>query len=201
MDEIFPHRDGIDYSSLKLTTEGEYSVTRHHDSIRIVNILEHLLGNLATRTITDATGCVGGDTIQFGLHFQYVSTIEVNKENFDALCNNVSVFGLDNVSLYHGDATEIFNWRTDVLYIDPPWGGPDYKLQGDIDLFMSSKRLDTWLEEILIRRNRPNYIMVKLPQNYKFARFNFLSNVNYIKPYRIRGYILVCIHVHMPIPR
>jgi predicted RNA methylase len=198
MDEIFPHKEGVNYSELKLTPEGNYSVTRKYDSSRIVNIMESVAGTLRTKTITDATGCVGGDTIQFGMSFQYVNTIEINSENFEVLNHNISLFGLQNVTLYLGDATDIFNWRTDILYIDPPWGGPDYKQQKSIDVFMSSKRLDTWLEEILIRRNRPNYIFVKLPQNYNFARFNFLSNVNYIKPYRIRGYILVCIHVHMP---
>jgi len=198
MDDIFPFKEGVDYTALELTDEGSYSVTRKHDSDRIVNILEHTVGKTKTRSITDATGCVGGDTIRFGLNFQHVDSIELNDDNFEALKNNVNVFGLKNVQLHHGDATQIFQWKTDILYIDPPWGGPEYKTQGMMDLYMSSKRLDNWLEEILVRKNRPNYICMKLPQNYKFSRLNFLSNVDCIKPYRIRGYILVCIHVHMP---
>ena len=198
MEDIFPYRENVNYSSLRVTEEGEYSVTRKHDSDRIINILEHVTGKLKLRTITDATGCVGGDTIRFAMHFSHVHSIEIKEDNFRALQNNVNVFGLNNVTLYHGDAIQIFNWNTDILYIDPPWGGPEYKTQKEMDLFMSSKRLDDWLEEILMRKNRPNYIFIKLPQNYKFTRFNFLSNIDYIKPYRIRGYILVCINVHMP---
>ena len=61
---------------------------------------------------------------------------------------------------------------------------------------MSEKRLDTWLEEILKKRNRPSKIVLKLPVNYNFSRLNFLSNVDYITPYQIRSYVLVVIGVH-----
>lgn len=198
MDEVFPLRQGVDYTKLKLTEEGAYSVTRRRDADRILSIIKTVLRDTKTRSITDATGCVGGDTIHFGLHFQKVDSIELNPTNFEALRNNVSVYGLTNVQLHLGDATTLFNWKTDMLYIDPPWGGPNYKEVPSLDLYMSSKRIDQWLEEILIRKNRPNYIVLKLPQNFHFARFNFLSNVDYIKPYRIRSYILVVITVHMP---
>jgi hypothetical protein len=198
MDEVFPLREGVDYKRLKLTAEGEYSVTRRRDADRIISIIKTVLKDTKTRTITDATGCVGGDTIHFALHFQKVDSIEINPSNFEALENNVEVYGLTNVSLHLGDAVNVFQWKTDMLYIDPPWGGPNYKEIKNLDLYMSSKRIDQWLEEILLRKNRPNYVVLKLPQNYNFTRLNFLSNVDYIKPYRIRSYVLVVITVHMP---
>jgi predicted RNA methylase len=198
MDEVFPLRQGIDYIKLKLTEEGEYSVTRRRDADRILSIIKTVLKDTKSRTITDATGCVGGDTIHFGLNFQKVDVIEINPTNFEALQNNVSVYGLTNVTLHLGDATNLFNWKTDILYIDPPWGGPKYKDAKTLDLTLSSKRIDEWVEEILLRKNRPSYIILKLPQNYNFVRFNFLSNVDFIKPYRVRSYILVIITVHMP---
>jgi predicted RNA methylase len=198
MDEVFPLRQGIDYTKLKLTNEGEYSVTRRRDADRILSILKGILKDTKTKTITDATGCVGGDTIHFGINFQKVDSIEINEANFEALKNNISVYGLQNVTLHLGDSTKIFNWKTDVLYIDPPWGGPNYKDAKNLDLFMSNKRIDEWLEEIMLRKNRPNYIVLKLPYNYNFTRLNFLSNVDFIKPYRIRSYLLVVVTTHMP---
>jgi predicted RNA methylase len=198
MEDVFPLKQGIDYTKLKLSPEGEYSVTRRRDADRIITAIKNTVGDLNTKTITDATGCVGGDTIHFGLNFKQVDTIELKPENFNILKNNVSVYSLKNVRFHLGDATELFKWKTNVLYIDPPWGGPDYKEKKDLDLYMSSIRIDRWLEEILLRKNRPNYIFLKLPSNYNFKRLNFLSNVDYIKPYRIRSYILVGITVHMP---
>jgi predicted RNA methylase len=198
MDEIFPLRKDLDYQKLKITTEGEYSVTRRRDGDRIINIMKTVLGSLNTKTITDATGCVGGDTLQFGLNFKSVDSIEINKDNFEALKNNVNVYGLKNINLHLGDATKVYNWQTDVLYIDPPWGGPNYKDVKELDLTISNLRIDQWLEQILLRKNRPYHIFLKLPNNFNFARFNFLSNVDFIKPYRIRGYVLIVITVHMP---
>jgi hypothetical protein len=198
MDEVFPLQEKIEYEKLRLTEEGKYSITRRRDAERIINIIKSVLKDTETKTITDATGCVGGDTIHFALNFLKVDSIEINKLNFEALKNNVEVYKLNNVTLHNGDALEVFNWKTNVLYIDPPWGGPAYKELKNLDLFMSSKRIDEWLEEILLRKNRPEYIILKLPHNFNFMRFNFLSNVEYIKPYRIRSYILVIITVHMP---
>lgn len=198
MEDVFPLKEGIDYTKLTLTPEGVYSVTRRRDADRIISVMKHVLNTLDNKSITDATGCVGGDTIHFGLNFKHVDSIELKEENYVVLKKNVGVYGLTNVNFHNGDATELFNWRTNVLYIDPPWGGPDYKDKKDLDLYMSSKRIDRWLEDILLRKNRPNYIFLKLPSNYNFKRLNFLSNVEYIKPFRIRSYILVAITVHMP---
>lgn len=200
MEEIFPLKEGIDYKQLQLTSEGEYSVTRRRDADRILGIMTKILGSLKTKTITDATGCVGGDTIHFGLRFLFVNSIELNEENFKALQNNVTIYGLENVTVHHGDCTKLFNWKSDVLFVDPPWGGPNYKENEVLELFLGEKRLDEWLEEVLLRKIRPNHIFLKLPANYNFNRLNFLSNIESIRPFRIRNYVLVAITVHMPKP-
>jgi hypothetical protein len=147
-------------------------------------------------TITDATACIGGDTLNFASHFAHVHSIELKEDNFKALTHNVDVYGFQNVTLHHADATKVFNWNTHVLYIDPPWGGKDYKQHTNLDLYIGDKRLDSWLEEILIRKNRPRHVLLKLPVNYHFNRLNFLANVDAIKPYQIRSYILILITVH-----
>ena len=196
MEELFLHRDDVDYTKIKTTEEGLYSITRRKDAERIIGLMKHVVGDLTTKSITDATGCIGGDTIHFANNYKFVHSIELNKQNFEALYNNVELYNFTNVALHNGDAVELFNWKSDVLYIDPPWGGPQYKEGKDLDLFMSKTRLDVWIENILVRKSRPNYIFIKLPYNYNFKRLNFLSNVEYIKPYRIRGYLLISIVVH-----
>ena len=198
MEDLFPQKEGLDYSRLKTTEEGSYSITRRRDAERIMDILRNIFKQMKQMTITDATACIGGDTLNFALHFNHVHSIELNNSNFEALTNNVGVYGLDNVTLHHADSVALFNWNTHVLYVDPPWGGKDYKKNKNLDLFLSEKRLDCWLEEILLRKNRPEYIVLKLPSNYNFSRLNFLVNIDYIKPYRIRSYVLVVITVHKP---
>lgn len=198
MEDLFPRREGIDYSKLQTTEEGSYSITRRRDAERIMNVIKKSFSNLRNMTITDATACIGGDTLNFAGYFSHVHSIELKDDNFKALTNNVEVYGYHNITLHHGDSISIFKWNTHILYIDPPWGGKDYKKHENLDLFLSDKRLDIWLEEILMRRNRPNFIILKLPANYNFNRLNFLVNVDAITPYQIRSYILVIIKVHMP---
>jgi len=198
MEDLFPQKEGIVYSNLKTTEEGAYSITRRRDAERIMTILKNTFKNIQTISITDATACIGGDTLNFALVFGHVHSIEINNENFEALTNNVDVYKLNNVTLYNADAVKLFNWNTNVLYIDPPWGGKDYKKHKQLDLYISEKRLDCWLEEILLRKNRPQYVVLKLPINYHFNRLNFLVNVEHIRPYQIRSYVLVIITVHIP---
>jgi hypothetical protein len=196
MEELFPHKENTEYIKLQTTEEGLYSITKRRDSERIIGIIKQTVKDINKKTITDATGCIGGDTIQFALAFKNVHSIELNLENFKILCQNINVFDLTNIKTYNGDCTSIFNWNTDVLYLDPPWGGPEYKSKVNLDLMIGSKRIDLWLDEILIRKNRPSFIFLKLPHNYNFNRLNFLINVEMIRPFRVRNYVLVCITVH-----
>lgn len=198
MEDLFPRKEGLDFTKLKTTEEGSYSITRRRDAERIMNIIRNTIHSIEQLTVTDATACNGGDTINFSLKAKHVHSIEYKHDNFEVLRNNIEVYGFKNITLYEGDCTKLFNWYTDILYIDPPWGGKEYRVQKNLDLFLSSKRLDNWLEDILLRRNRPRFIILKLPFNYNFNRLNFLSNVEAIKAFQIRTYILVIVRVHLP---
>ena len=198
MEDLFPRKDGLDYSRLRTTEEGSYSITRRRDADRIMGILRTVFKDIANMTITDVTACIGGDTLNFASNFLHVHSIEMNLENFEVLTNNVEVYGFHNITMHHGDSVKLFNWNTNVLYVDPPWGGKDYKKHTNLDLFISEMRLDCWLEQILSRKNRQEHIVLKLPANFNFKRLNFLINVDYIRPYQIRSYVLVVINVHKP---
>jgi len=189
MEVLFPKKAGVDYSKLKMTPEGEYSITKRKDGDILLAHMKSMIKGIKTKSITDLTGNVGGDTIMFGLHFKDVKSIEINPENFDALKNNVEVFGLKNVEVKLGDSTKDYNWKTDVLYLDPPWGGPDYKLSKELDLFLGDERVDIFLARILKEEWKPEYIFMKLPANYKFDRLKELPVK--VRKFKIRGFAIV----------
>jgi len=184
----FPKSRRVTYKSLRMTPEGEYSMTKRSDGEKLLRIMRGTLKSLKDKTITDLTGNVGSDTILFGLHFKDVKSIEINAENFEVLKHNVETYGLSNVELFLGDSTKLYNWDTDVLYIDAPWGGPDYKLKQNLDLFLGDVRLDTFLSEVITRKNKPSYIVLKLPRNYNFARLYELGVR--VKVSKIRGFFV-----------
>jgi hypothetical protein len=192
--QVFAEKLNVDYDKLIITEVGKYSITKKYDGEKLLSIMNSILKS-TDKIITDLTGCVGGDTILFGLNFKKVYSIEYDKDNYNALQNNVKVFGLNNVKLFYGDATKIYNWYTDVLYFDPPWGGKDYLHKKKLDLYLGTVRIDIFIENILKRENRPKYIFIKLPRNYNFTRLYNIKKIFKIKiiKYKIRGYNIIFI--------
>jgi tRNA G37 N-methylase Trm5 len=194
MEDMFP-RGSVDYSRLQVTEEGAYSITRRRDADQIIHIIKNAVPEYETKSITDATGCIGGDTLNFATVFEKVHSIELNTDNYEALKNNVGVYGFTNISLYHGDCTEVYKWASDALYIDPPWGGPNYRTIQNLNLYLGNVRLDDWLEDILSGPYRPSHIFLKVPLNYNTKPLQFLTNIKSISMHRIRTYMLVHITV------
>jgi hypothetical protein len=194
MEDMFP-RGSVDYSRLQVTEEGSYSITRRRDAEYILQIIKNTVCDCETKSITDATGCIGGDTLNFAGVFREVHSIELNVDNFKALKNNVGVYGFTNISLYHGDCTEVYKWASDVMYIDPPWGGPNYRTIENLNLYLGKIRLDVWLEDILSGPYRPSFVFLKVPLNYNIKPLQFLVNVRGIRTFRIRSYNLICLTV------
>ena len=186
---LFPHKSGVDYSKLQMTPEGEYSITKRRDGDILIRHMKTVVKGMKQKTIADLTGNVGGDTILFALNFKKVYSFEINPENFEALRNNTEVFGLNNVELKEGDSTKLYEGNTDVLYIDAPWGGPDYKDKKELDLYLGSDRIDLYIQKVMQAESHPKYVFLKLPANYNFARFEKFE----MKRFRIRGFYLVCL--------
>jgi predicted RNA methylase len=186
---LFPKKRGVVYENLQMTEEGEYSITKRKDGEKLIQFIKETVRNLKAKSITDMTGNVGGDTILFGLNFKRVVSYELKEDNFKALKNNVSEFGLANVELHHGDAVKnIPNIDTDVVYIDAPWGGPEYKDKKVLDLFLGPLRIDELVPRIL---ERSSYVFLKVPGNYNFQRLKDIGSG--LKKLKIRGFYIVCL--------
>lgn len=194
----FPKKKGVDYSKLIISDEGLYSMTKHIDSEMIIDAIKSVVGeSLNSYTITDSTANVGGDSIRFAMNFKSVNSVEINKSNYDVLKNNLSVYNFDNVNIYNNDITtfwkELAN-NTDILFIDPPWGGKDYMKESKINLFLGESPLNNFLgKEVLLNPNRPYYIFLKVPINYNLDLIENLPNVYDIQIFKIRKFYLVCL--------
>ena len=99
------------------------------------------------------------------------------------------MFKLKNVELHHGDSLKaIPDIQTNVVYIDAPWGGPEYKEKKDLDLFLGRKRVDELVKVIL---EDSDYLFLKVPANYNFSRLDD-TGLRWEK-YKIRGFYVVCL--------
>ena len=162
-DFYFRHVPYETRSKLVLDYEASYSVTDQVTADKITRDVCMYVQEDAI--ITDGTACVGGNTYSFAKIFRNVNAIEIDPSRYSYLKNNMSVLGLEHVSCICGDVYDICQTMyQDVLFLDPPWGGPDYKQNNNIQLYLSSRELsDVCIDLSLYCK----YIALKVPINFK----------------------------------
>jgi tRNA/tmRNA/rRNA uracil-C5-methylase (TrmA/RlmC/RlmD family) len=121
---------------IKMDAEAFYSVTDQYTADRISKDILHTIPEV--QIITDATACIGGNTYSFSKYFMNINAIEIDFNRYQYLQNNLRVLETNNVDIYNGDLMVICQMLyQDLIFVDPPWGGPDYKTKESIDLYLS----------------------------------------------------------------
>ncbi len=115
---------------------------------------------------------IGGNTLSFSYYFKKVNSVEMKKEIYYALVNNIKkVYKRNNVKFYLGDCTKIVPTLTqDVIFISPPWGGSSYKNYNKVDLFLGDINIFDlvvdWYNKKLARM-----FCLGVPYNFNFEPF------------------------------
>jgi trimethylguanosine synthase len=173
-------------SLLKYDTEGLWSISLPTDAEKISNIIMNNFGS--ELYILDGTSGIGGNVISFSKHFKKVCGIELDKDRFEILKNNIDTFKLNNVILINDDCNNNLENNYDLYFFDPPWGGPSYKTKENIRFNLGLFTLNELIIKIRNINNKP--IIFKLPNNYDLSEF---SNYNY-NIIKIKNYILIIIN-------
>ena len=86
--------------------------------------------DLSNITITDAMACVGGNTLSFSNFFNKVIANEINTTRYQYLVHNMKEYNRENIVFYNDNYLNLMNkLEQNIVFIDPPWGGPIYKSQ------------------------------------------------------------------------
>ncbi|XP_021482134.1 trimethylguanosine synthase isoform X1 [Meriones unguiculatus] len=118
---------------IKLDKEGWFSVTPE-------KIAEHIAGRVSQSfkcdIVVDAFCGVGGNTIQFALTGKRVIAIDIDPVKIDLARNNAEVYGIaDKIEFICGDFLLLAPClKADVVFLSPPWGGPDYATAETFDI-------------------------------------------------------------------
>jgi predicted RNA methylase len=153
----------IDEEAIYSTTDQVTANKISREIIRFVN---------KESIITDATACIGGSSYSFSKYFDNINAIEIDENRFNYLQNNIKLLECENVNCIHGDALEeCLKLNQDVIFIDPPWGGPEYKKKNIVDLYLS----DLPFSEVCKKLSQVcKYIIIKVPIN--FNETDFINN-------------------------
>ena len=177
------------YNKLLYDEEGIWSITLPYDANKISYIIQNELNK--NSIIIDATCGLGGNIISLSKYFKKVIGIEINKNRFYMLLNNIYIYNINNIYLINDDFINIINNSKFIyhgLFIDPPWGGPNYKSKTKLRLQLSSINIINIIK--IVKNNNQNIkIFFKLPFNYDLSEF---YNINY-KIYKINNFILLII--------
>ncbi|XP_029310133.1 trimethylguanosine synthase [Cottoperca gobio] len=111
---------------IRLDREGWFSVTPERIAEHIALRVEQSFPD--SQLIIDAFCGVGGNAIQFALTGKRVLAIDIDPVRLDLARHNATVYNVtDRIDFLQGDFLQLApRLRGDVVFLSPPWGGPDY---------------------------------------------------------------------------
>jgi len=179
---IFDNLSIEKYNKLLFTEESIYSSSKIEGSKLLKNIISENLSNKDI-TITDGTANIGTDSIFLSNYFNKINSVEISNINYNALANNVSVFDKTNINTILGDIIIVIeNLIQDVIYIDAPWGGRDYKKNDKMKLFLGDLEILDFYKKF---RNKAKLFIFKVPYNYDFDYLKtYINNKIIIYPFK-----------------
>lgn len=108
---------------IQTDAEGLYSVMPEEPALLQA---ERLVAN----SVLDAFCGIGGNAIAFARRGKRVIAVDLDKSRLKMAENNAAVYGVSQqITFIHADALEILSAppQTDAVFLDPPWGGPQYR--------------------------------------------------------------------------
>lgn len=189
---FFPREKEVDMNKIRMTKESLYSTTPPEEAEKITQIIiKYMDKSPLNSVLTDGTSNVGGNVLNFSKHFKTVNAVEMDNTTFNALRNNMNVYKRNNINFYNNDYTKVMNeLKQDVIFMDPPWGGPSYKLHKHLNLYLSNISIGTIVGQL---KDKAHLIAVKVPLNFNYNAFIKEAELNNIYVYKIRKYALIIV--------
>lgn len=161
----------------------------------LTNVRDVMMKEIPNATkITDLTAHIGVDSVNFSLIFPNANiiSIEIDPEIFLLLRDNLLRYCILNkrypstLKAYNNDATLVLNHpmviNSDVVYVDPPWGGENYVQEDKIKLKLGEMKIEDIVRQLL--QNGVPTIILKGPVNlYTEELYTISPN---IKRYEIK---------------
>jgi 16S rRNA G966 N2-methylase RsmD len=168
----------LDFSKLKAAHSSDYSSETPYHFNQLLKIIEPFFKgqNKKQRKILDMTGNVGGFTLQWINKFpnDSITVLEIDTDVYKLLKENIKILGFDKQIDAHNADSAVFidkikNNKYDFVYIDPPFGGPEYKLLASVQLRLGKK---TMYQTIVDAPS--DIVFVKVPRNFDFRSLHNL---------------------------
>lgn len=152
--------------------------TPSKQALQIIYILKKYI-NTQNAIIVDANAGIGGNAYFFCKYFKFVYCIDTNDVAINYLYHNLDTF--HNKYIIQENCLTIFKIITfDIIFLDPPWGGKDYKQSNRISLYLQNINVITIINNLY---SYSKLIALKAPINFDL-KFKTKWKVHLHKIYR-----------------
>ena len=123
--------------------------------------------------ITDATAGIGGNALYFCNQFKNVNAVEIDNNLEKVLKYNLTKYSNKHVYFVSYNVIK-FMLKQDIIFIDPPWGGSEYKSKKKINLYLDNINVLDIVEQMY---NYTTIVCLKVPNNFNtHIQSNFWNN-------------------------
>tara|TARA_Y100000780_G_C13600485_1_gene384406 strand:- start:8 stop:781 length:774 start_codon:yes stop_codon:yes gene_type:complete len=181
---LFPTKTGINIMNLKMNRVGIYSLTKPKEAKDTLDIIKKHIDPKKS-VLLDATAGIGGFIFNISDEFKKVIGYEIDEEQFELLKHNLKIYGIKNAKIRNKDFTEnLGEKKGDVVIVDPPWGGLDYKSEKKLNLKLGELTMNKLVDKLNVK-----LILLKLPINHDLDIFKKYNH--YVE--KINNYLMVVI--------
>ena len=194
--DFFPTKDLGVLSKIQLTEESLYSSTTlaHADYIRDIIKLYYAEDEYKDLVITDATSCIGGTLMSCIEPFGEINAVELNPIHAKIMKHNLeTVFPDKHVNVVNDNFISVlttFKPKSNVVIIDPPWGGCDYYKEVNLKLYLNDKDGNpVEMSDIInMLKDETDMVLARVPFNYdmdrlKTIKFEHTNSFHFLKKY------------------
>lgn len=174
---MFPKIGNVELNKILLTKDSSFSVSYPKEAREITKLILSYYPNI--KTIADMCANVGGNSIDFCQNFDFVHSIEIDKETSKALENNLKLYKFKNFKVHNMDSNK-FNKKVDFYFYDPPWGGENYYMNILQDLFLGDMNIIDVIK---------TPFCIKVPNNYNIGKL--LTKFNKLYIHKLDKYIIL----------
>lgn len=175
---FFPQLKKSKLQSIQMTKECLYSSTHIIHSEYMKDIIKQFYPeeNHHQLIVTDATSCIGGTFMAMVKPFGKINAVEINPIHSEIMYNNIqTIFGdlSKKVTIINDNYLSVWDAiKSNIIIIDPPWGGLDYTKKTSLKLYLDDKKGNPieLMDIVNMVLSKTEIVMVRVPYNYDMKR-------------------------------
>ena len=193
-------------AQLRMTRYAMYTTSLVDHSQYLLDNLARFFPRLDELTMTDATAGIGGNSRIFAGVFRKTFCIEINRKSAEIMDHNFRLLGIrGRTKIININYLRVMHLlKQDIIFLDPPWGGINYKKQKCADLYLYSEygpvNVATLVADYLA--DRAKIIIIKAPPHFNYLsvmdRFQYVEVLKIMKSSERVSYHLVILSNILP---